>query len=448
MDEEKKINEVPEDSCGEPQCEAENDTSTETEEAVPVNDAAEPAAAEDAEPAAAAGDAESETEASKEGKGKRSLLYILIGVVIVAGLCGWYYMKTQKAKEEEAAAAAVTNLPVVTAMNVKRSDIPLIMEYTGQTNGLQDAEVRAQVGGIIIKKCYTEGAYVKEGDVLFVIDPSPYRATVNKNAAELKQSKVHMGLMKTEFDRTSALYAKNAASKANFDSAESNYKAAQQAVSAAASALRQSQIDLNWTSVRAPISGYSGRENYSVGNLVEAGSLMTSVVHSKQIYVDFAIPADIYRKYLKMTDKGQLKLKPEGVTVTLELGDGTKIDKKGKIDFQNQFVTPESASIKTRSIFENDGNSLYSGQFVRVFLNGYYIPKFIEIPLQSVLQVNDKYYVYRLNEEDIPEVVEVKLLMMIANSFVLESGLKDGERIIVDGIGKVQAGKKVKVEAK
>ncbi|MCF0247091.1 MAG: efflux RND transporter periplasmic adaptor subunit, partial [Synergistes sp.] len=272
--------------------------------------------------------------------------------------------------------------------------------------------------------------------------------TVNKNAAELKQSKVHMGLMKTEFDRTSALYAKNAASKANFDSAESNYKAAQQAVSAAASALRQSQIDLNWTSVRAPISGYSGRENYSVGNLVEAGSLMTSVVHSKQIYVDFAIPADIYRKYLKMTDKGQLKLKPEGVTVTLELGDGTKIDKKGKIDFQNQFVTPESASIKTRAIFENDGNSLYSGQFVRVFLNGYYIPKFIEIPLQSVLQVNDKYYVYRLNEEDIPEVVEVKLLMMIANSFVLESGLKDGERIIVDGIGKVQAGKKVKVEAK
>lgn len=377
---------------------------------------------------------------------KKYIIYVIIAFVVIAAAGGWWYVKNEEKKKAAAAAAAMVPPPVVSEMAVKRSDMPIIMEYTGQTAGFRQAELRAQVGGIIKRKSYKEGMPVKAGQVMFVIDQAPYRAAVSRNYASLKQSEVQMNLMKTDFDRASSLYKKNAVSKAEFDTAESNFEASKSAVDASRAALRQSQIDLEWTSVRAPISGLSGKENYSVGNLVEAGGLLTTIVQSDKVYVDFAIPADTYRKNAQLISQGLLKTEAGGPYVELALGDGTRIDKKGKIDFQNQFVTPQTASINARAVFDNKDNSLYSGQFVRVFVKGYYVPKIIQVPLKSIVQAGEKSFVYKLNDENITEKTEITILKTIDNTCLVGSGLSEGEKIVLDGVAKVKPGEKVAIE--
>lgn len=387
-----------------------------------------------------------QNEAQNTEDNKKYIVYVIIAFIVVAAAVGWWYFKNEEKKKAAAAAAAIVPPPVVSEMTVRRSDAPVTMEYTGQTAGFRQAELRAQVGGIIKKKSYKEGMPVKAGQVMFVIDQAPYRAAVNRNYASLKQSEVQMNLMKTDYERASALYKKNAVSKAEYDTAESNFQASKSAVDAARAALRQSQIDLEWTTVRAPISGLSGKEQYSVGNLIETGGLLTTIVQSDKVYVDFAIPADTYRKNSQLIERGILKVKAGGPHVELALGDGTKIDKEGKIDFQNQFVTPQTASINARAVFDNRGNALYSGQFVRVYVKGYYVPNIIQVPLKAVVQAGDQSFVYRLNGENVPEKAEITILRTIDNTCLVGEGLSEGERIVLDGVAKVQPGEKVAIE--
>lgn len=365
-------------------------------------------------------------------------------LIIAAAVFGCWYIKSEEKKKEKA--DMVVPPPVVSVMTVERSDMPLTMEYTGQTAGFQEAEVRAQVSGIIKKKSYKEGMPVKAGQVLFVIDQAPYRAALNKNIASRKQCEVQMNQMKIDFDRASALYKKNAISKAEYDTALSNLQASRAAVDAAKAAVRQAQIDLEWTTVKAPISGMSGKEQFSVGNLIETGGLLTKIIQSDKIYVDFAIPADTYRRNLQLERNGYIKTQDGGVFVELAMGDGEKVDKKGSIDFQNQFVTPETASIKARAVFDNKDNSLYPGQFVRVFIKGYYVPNIIQIPLKAMIQSSSQYFAYKLGEDDVPERIELKVLKIIDNTCLIASGLNDGDRIVLDGVGKVRPGEKVSLE--
>lgn len=385
------------------------------------------------------------TELKPEDK-KRYLAYLVIALVVIGAAGYMWYAKAEEKKKAAAAAAAVYHPPVVTALTIKRADMPIVMEYTGQTNGMKEAELRAQVSGIIKKKLYKEGMPVRAGQTMFVIDPSPYRATVNRNAASLKQSEVQRDLMKVDYDRAAALYAKNAVSKAEYDTAQSNFHASQSAVDASRAALRQSQIDLEWTTVRAPIAGYASKEQFSVGNLVDAGGLLATIVQSHNLYVDFAIPADTYRKNVDFKNKGYLKTVPGGPYVELALGDGSKINKKGRLDFQNQFVTPQTASINARAVFDNTDNSLYAGQFVRVYVKGYYVPSVITVPLKATIQASEKSFVFKLNEKNIPEKIEIVVLKTVGNDCLVGSGLNAGDRIVSDGVGKVQPGKEVAVE--
>ena len=169
-------------------------------------------------------------------------------------------------------------------------------------------------------------------------------------------------------------------------------------------------------------------------------------MQSDKVYVDFAIPADTYRKNAQLIERGILKVKAGGPHVELALGDGTKVDKEGKIDFQNQFVTPQTASINARAVFDNRGNALYSGQFVRVYVKGYYVPNIIQVPLKAVVQAGDQSFVYRLNGENVPEKAEITILRTIDNTCLVGKGLSEGERIVLDGVAKVRPGEKVAIE--
>lgn len=380
-------------------------------------------------------------------KKNNNLIFILIILFIVAA-GGFWFWKKEEAKKE--AASKITEAPpvVVTDMLVEAGDFPVIFEYTGQTKGYKEAEVRAQVNGVLKSKEYKEGQPVKAGQVLFRIDPAPYRATLNKNNANLKQAQVQANLAKIEFDRISSLYSKNAVSKNDFDNADASLKASNAAVDSARAAVRQSQIDLNWTVVRAPISGLSSKEERSVGNLITLdaqGSLLTTIVQADPVYVEFAVPADEHRTNEMLKSAGHLKLYPEGISVKVALGDGSYYDKKGKIDFQDQFVDPSTADIRARAVFKNPGNQLYPGQFVRVYVYGSYIHNVINIPLRSVLQTSSGPIVYLLDETNVPAVRNIKIIKTIKNTCLIQEGLEDGDRIVVDGVSKVLPGKAVKI---
>ena len=383
-------------------------------------------------------------------KKNNNLIFILILLLIVAGGGLWFWKKEEAKKE---AVAKTTEMPpvVVSDMVLKASDFPVTLEYTGQTKGFREAEVRAQVSGVLKSKEYREGQPVKAGQVLFRIDPAPYRATLNRNSANLKQAQVQADLAKIEFDRISSLYSKNAVSKNDLDNADATYKASKAAVDSARAAVRQSQIDLDWTVVRAPISGLSSKEERSIGNLITLdaqGSLLTTIVQADPVYVEFAVPADEHRINEMLRSAGHLRVFPDGISVKVALGDGTFYDKKGKIDFQDQFVDPSTADIRARAVFDNPGNRLYPGQFVRVYVDGNYIHNVISIPLRSVLQTSSGPIVYVLDDANVPAVRNIKIIKTIKNTCLIEEGLKEGERIVVDGVAKILPGKAVKISEK
>ena len=372
----------------------------------------------------------------------------LLAVIIIIAAGGFWFWKSEQAKKEAASKRIEIPPVVVKEMAVKRTDVPVTLEYTGQTNGYKQAEVRAQVSGILIKKEYAEGQPVKAGQVLFRIDPAPYRAALNRNIGAMKQNEVQVNLAKIDFDRVSALYKKNAVSKADFDNAEANLNASKAALDASKAAVRQSQIDLNWTVVRAPISGLSSKENCSVGNLITTdsnGSLLTTIVQADPVYVDFAVPADEHRVVEMLKSADIMKVVPGGLSVSVALSDGTLYDKKGKIDFQDKFVDPETATIRARAKFDNPGNLLYPGQFVRVYVSGNIVRNVIEIPLRSTIQTAKGSIVYVLDKNNVPALRPVKIVYKAGNFCMIAGGLEAGERIVVDGVGKVLPGKAVKI---
>ena len=380
---------------------------------------------------------------STEHHGNNKLF--LLAAVLIIGCSGFWFWKSQQIQKEEA--AKVVQMPPVSVriMESAKSDAPITFEYTGQTTGYMEAEVRAQVSGILVKKDYREGEPIKAGQILFRIDPAPYRATLNRNIGSLKQSQVQMNLAKVEFNRVSALYKKNAVSKTEYDNAEANMQGTAASVDSAKAAVRQSQIDLGWTVVRAPISGLSSKEQFSVGNLINVGDMLTQIVQSNPVYVDFAIPADEYRNLEKMRSQGILMTSKSGLQVKVSLGDGTVYPIMGKIDFQNQFVDPSTASIKARAVFDNKKNDLYPGQFVRVSVIGGYLKDVIRVPLRATLQSSEGTIVYVIDGKNIPTARKVAIVKMMGNDCLVGSGLNVGEKIIIDGVAKVIPGKAVAV---
>lgn len=390
-----------------------------------------------------------QTETSLEpDKGNNFFFILIVALAIVGG--GLWYWKTSEVRKASVTQTDQMPPAVVSDMTVQAGDFSVTAEYTGQTKGYKEAEVRAQVGGILKSKEYTEGGPVKAGQVMFRIDPSPYSAALSRSRSDLKQAEVKMSLAKIEFERVSSLYSKNAVSKNEFDNAEASYKASQAAVDSAKAVVSQSRIDLGWTVVKAPISGLSGKENRSVGNLITmdaAGSLLTTIIQADPVYVDFAVPADEHRINEFLRSAGVLRTRPEGLAVKAAFGDGTFYDKTGKIDFQDQFVDPSTAAIRARALFANPGNKLYPGQFVRVYVEGAFLHNVVGIPLRSVIQTSAGPIVYVLDDSNIPTARNIKIVKTIKNTCLIGEGLKNGERIILDGVSKVVPGKAVTIAA-
>jgi len=348
----------------------------------------------------------------------------------------------------------------VTTTVVAARTIPVNYEYVGQTSGSKEVEVRARVTGILEQKLFQEGAPVKQGQRLFVIDPKPLQAQAAQAQAELVRAQALKAQADREAARLKPLAERKAIGQKEADDAQSNAELAAAAVRAAEAKLREVDLNLGYTNVVAPITGLTSRAPKSEGSLVTANdTLLTTIWQVHPIWVPFAIPENEQLALQKEVAAGRLSLpKDNAFTVTIRLADGTTFPREGRINFADTRVNPTTGSVEYRAEIPNADGALKPGQFVRVRLAGATRNNAIAVPQIAVLDGAQGKFVYVIErDKDGKDVAAVRPVTLgewvdapdakTGNLWVVQSGLKAGDRVIVDGVARVRPGAPVVADA-
>ena len=334
----------------------------------------------------------------------------------------------------------------VTTVTVAPRNLPVTYEYVGQTAGSKEVEVRARVTGILERKLYQEGAAVKAGQVLFVIDPKPLAAQAAALEADLVRAQAQKAQSDREVARLKPLAEKRAVGQKEADDAMSNAELAAASVKAAQAKLDEVKLSLGYTRVVAPISGLSSRAPKSEGSLVTANdTLLTTISQANPIWVPFSISENEQLTLNKSVSEGRLTLpKDNGFNVTVKLADGSVIPRKGKINFADTRINTATGTYETRAEFANKDNALKSGQFLRVILNGPKRLDAIAVPQAAVLDGPQGKFVYVAGKDKDGKDVALPKPVVLGdwvtgqgNLWIVESGLAPGDKVIVDGIAKI-----------
>jgi membrane fusion protein (multidrug efflux system) len=335
--------------------------------------------------------------------------------------------------------------PEVAVEQATTGSVPLLLEYTGRAVGSKEVEVRARVSGILLERRFEEGTSVRRGDLLFMIDPEPYRAAASQARAELGVARARLEEARRQRDRIVPLFEKNATSQRQRDEAVSQFEVAQANVAAARAALRTAELDLGYTEVRAPISGLTSREARSEGSLVAAGtesSLLTRVVQIHPVYVEFSVPES---ETARMRDTVGASGSPLVVKVML---DGSTADAvAGRLSFIDTSVEAGSGTVRVRATFDNADGRIVPGQFVRVRVEGVAEKDTVSVPRRAVMTSAQGSFVWIVGKGEVVELRPVKLAGDAGDRALIAGGLNGGERVVVDGVLKVRPGVKVQVAA-
>jgi membrane fusion protein (multidrug efflux system) len=335
--------------------------------------------------------------------------------------------------------------PEVAVAEVTRGNVPTLLEYTGRAAGSRDVEVRARVSGILLERRYEEGSAVRQGDLLFRIDPEPYRAAAAQARAELGVARARLDEARRQRDRILPLFEQNAASQRQRDEVVSMFEVAQANAEAAQARLRTAELDLGYTEVRAPIGGLTSREVRSEGSLVAAGtesSLLTRIVQTDPIYVEFSVPEAEAAHVRKATMAGR-----ESLNVQLLADDGSAPHSGGKLSFVDTSVEPGSGTVRARAVFPNADRQLVPGQFLRVRVEGVAAEDATSVPRRAVMSSAQGSFVWVVGQGELVELRTVRLSGESGDRALIGEGLQPGERVVVEGVLKVRPGDKVAVAA-
>jgi membrane fusion protein (multidrug efflux system) len=331
--------------------------------------------------------------------------------------------------------------PEVGIVQATRGSLPIPLEFTGRAAGSREVEVRARVDGILLERRYREGSEVREGDMLFRIDPEQYRATAAQARAELGVAQARFEEARRQRERIVPLFEQNAASRRQRDEAVSQFEVAQANVEAARARLRTAELDLGYTDVRAPISGLTSREARSEGSLVQAGSeasLLTRIVQVNPIYVEFSVPEAEAARIRRSADRLVAKM----------LLDGAQADAvAGRLSFVDTSVEQGSGTVRVRAEFENADRRIVPGQFVRVRVEGLTEPDAVAVPRKAVMSSAQGNFVWVVGKDDTVQLQPVKLRGNAGTLAMISEGLRGGERVVAEGVLKARPGVKVKVAA-
>lgn len=351
----------------------------------------------------------------------------ILRVSVVLGLC-----LALVACESDKKGHADMRLPV-SAVDVKAADAPWPSQFQAQASGSRSVEVRARVQGIIEKRLYNEGDFVKAGQQLFQLERDQYEAQMQQAQAQYENAE-------REWRRIRPLYEKNAVSQKDRDAARASYDSAK-------AALRQAKINLDYCQVVAPVSGYSSKENFTPGNLVSNNSLLTYVNQTDPMYIDFSIAAPERMERQQLAVAGVLQF-PQGnrYKARLRLLDGTMYATEGEVTFIDSQVQPTTGVIKARAVFPNPEGRIMPGQYVRLFVDGDILKNAILIPQKCVVMTQKGAMVMGLDKDDKVYPIPITVTVAVGDKYLVGSGLKGGERIISEGIIKARPGTQVRVQ--
>lgn len=327
--------------------------------------------------------------------------------------------------------------------------VPVSFEYTGRTAGFRDVEVRARVTGILLKRHYREGGAVKTGQLLFEIDPAPFRAALDKAEAELARAEADLARMTREAARLAPLREAGAVSRKEHDDAVSGEAIARAQVQAARALVAEARLNLGYTRVVAPISGISGRAAQSEGSLVSAqeATLLTTISQVEPMYALFGVADGELLKLEREAAAGRLILPRDGrFKARLRLADGRTHAREGEVNFSDNRVDAATGTVEGRAQFANPDASLRPGQFVRVILTGATRPDAILLPQRALMEGPAGKFVYVVNGEDKAEPRPVEVGDWLEDEWLIHAGLAAGDRVIVDGALKVMPGAPVRVD--
>lgn len=339
---------------------------------------------------------------------------------------------------KKGAGAAPPALPV-SVVQVHTESVPISLEAVGQAAGSRDVEIRGRVNGILDKRLYEEGATVKAGEVLFVIDPAPYELAVQDAQAALQQARVTRELAEVEVKRLGPLAADKAISQRDLDQADATAKTAAAAIASAEAKLKQAQLDLSYTRVVAPISGVTGRALRSEGSLVTANTdaaLLTTLTQVNPIWVLFPLAEPDFNRV-----RGA-----KNVRVAIVDEAGAILADNGRLNFSGTTVDPRMGAVQLRAEFPNPTTRWLPGQFLKIrLLAGE--QRAMLVPQGAVLQTDQARLVMTVGSDGKVVPKPVQTANWIGKDIVVTGGLAEGDSVIVDNLVKVRPGMTVQPHA-
>ncbi|HHQ4663449.1 TPA: efflux RND transporter periplasmic adaptor subunit [Aeromonas veronii] len=332
----------------------------------------------------------------------------------------------------------------VDVVTLQSAPLMLTTELTGRSAPLRVAEVRPQVGGIILKRLFTEGSDVKAGDLLYQIDPAVYQAAVASAKANLAKAQANEQSARLKAKRYQELLKVNSISRQDYDDADASWKQAQAEIMASKAALRTAEINLGYTRITAPISGRIGKSAVTEGALVTAqqADSLTAIQQLDPMYVDVRQSTADLLRLKRLVAEGKLtKDEQKGAKVSFQLEDGTTYGEEGSLQFSDVTVDETSGMVTLRVIVPNPHQLLLPGMFMRATLQEGERAKGLLVPQTAVTRTpNGGATVLVVTADNKVELRNVQLSRVIGSNWVVESGLTTGERVIVAGLQKVRPG--------
>src|SRR5919108_2521898 len=345
--------------------------------------------------------------------------------------------------------------PEVQVVQVEQKDVPIYSEWVGTLEGFVNAQIRPQVTGYLLRQTYKEGAFVKKGELLFEIDPRTFQAALDQAKAQLAnaeqqlaQAEANQVKAQLDVDRYIPLAKEQAITQQALDNAvqtklaaQAQVRVAKAQIDAARAQVAAAQLNLGFTKIVSLIDGIAGVSQAQIGDLVGPASLLTTVSTLDPIKVYFPVSERGYLEYVKENPDAAKRAEQERhLVLELQLADGSVYAHKGKFSLADREVDAKTGMLRLQGLFPNPGNILRPGQFVRVRAITTTRKAALLVPQRAVTELQGSYQVAVVDPDNKVEVRPVKVAQRVGTQWIIDAGLKPGERVVVEGIQRVHAG--------